>query len=242
MASTNSVKNCRFTLIELLVVIAIIAILAAMLLPALSAARERARTSNCLSNLKNIALASAMYSNDFGTTPTTPDSQAYVKASLAANDGNWVGLLSPYLSATNIGQDKQIFFCPSASPELDNRDKENNHHSSSYSANYHCAGRNLAVFATPSETMLYMDGMRIDKAKSVYGVIGSSYIYWVTTGDYSWGKDDLCRHGKNVNAVFTDGHAEAVAYDGLTQMAFRDSSRWVHKFWVYNGTKGFAEK
>jgi prepilin-type N-terminal cleavage/methylation domain-containing protein/prepilin-type processing-associated H-X9-DG protein len=78
MAANGKIKRCfpvkrnffmpiahTFTLIELLVVIAIIAILAAMLLPALQQARERARCSNCISNLKQYGLAMQFYSDNF---------------------------------------------------------------------------------------------------------------------------------------------------------------------------------
>ena len=63
---TDSIKKSHFTLIELLVVIAIIAILASILMPALSSARERAKSSTCVNNLKQCALMHQQYADDFG--------------------------------------------------------------------------------------------------------------------------------------------------------------------------------
>jgi prepilin-type N-terminal cleavage/methylation domain-containing protein/prepilin-type processing-associated H-X9-DG protein len=96
-----------FTLIELLVVIAIIAILAAILFPVFARAREKARQTSCLSNMKQLGLGLMMYCQDYDET--YPLSYYYFDPAAGGSSGyhHWSGVIGPYVKSWNL------YVCPS---------------------------------------------------------------------------------------------------------------------------------
>jgi prepilin-type N-terminal cleavage/methylation domain-containing protein/prepilin-type processing-associated H-X9-DG protein len=101
-----------FTLIELLVVIAIIAILAAMLLPALAAAKDKAKAIACNNNLGQLILATTIYEDEQKALTI-----GYPSGSESLNS-IWYLTLQPYLgrSYKTAGQTNKVFMCPSSIP------------------------------------------------------------------------------------------------------------------------------
>jgi prepilin-type N-terminal cleavage/methylation domain-containing protein/prepilin-type processing-associated H-X9-DG protein len=220
-------RSRGFTLIELLVVIAIIAILAAILFPVFAQAREAARKTQCLSNVKQIATAYMMYAQDFDehlpqhvtertADPGTPDT------AIARAPYSYKVKLFPYV------KNEGLFKCPSSpgwpAPQPGSwflADYGNNHNESNLISasqrDWYLANPNfgfneltpLSTIAFPAEFILAADAGRAAGTTSRGGLYPQP-----------WAFDDsalpenrqqarmLARHQGGANIAYADGHAK----------------------------------
>lgn len=198
-----------FTLIELLVVIAIIAILAAMLLPSLSKARDRARQSVCMSNLKQIGLVTIMYCDDNDDwLPFFYINEGAPYAPYGSTGTGWYLQLAPYFNLkTTLYQicssKPTVFTCPSHRVVFSS--------AGSWSVSY-APSQYTAYYGTPIPGTARF-GCKRNRIKR------PGYKVWLAetrAGVYSFNGPDFrpeytyiqWRHNDGCNHCYFDGHVE----------------------------------
>ena len=190
-----------FTLIELLVVIAIIAILAAILFPVFAKAREKARQTRCMSNLKQIGLAFIQYRTDYdGMSPASmagvvgEDMNGVVRSDLASYN-DWPLWVMAYV------RNKQIFWCPSGMADYSGSISGN------YTWNYDGTQRRLeSEIEFPSETYYVLE------AYDAFLISSDNTLAHLESGS-GYNRTDRygpARHNELFNVVFFDGHVKAL--------------------------------
>jgi prepilin-type N-terminal cleavage/methylation domain-containing protein/prepilin-type processing-associated H-X9-DG protein len=224
-SSAPRAASRAFTLIELLVVIAIIAILAAILFPVFAQARDKARSSTCLSNQKQTGLAYSMYAQDYDETFPFPYFQT--------TDQWWEDMINPYIKATNKGG---VLTCPSASSA-----------GFAYSMNEAMGGKALAYAANPADLILTADAPQAPRLRDkITGLTRANpfFIFTLAGSEGLWNGDvnfkslkglgdtaliqDLLnedsdkavgllrfRHTAGANVSFVDGHTRFVQRGGF---------------------------
>jgi prepilin-type N-terminal cleavage/methylation domain-containing protein/prepilin-type processing-associated H-X9-DG protein len=214
-------ENKGFTLIELLVVIAIIAILAAILFPVFAKAREKARQTACASNLKQIATAWQMYTQDYDETAcpsyyyTDGWKQEYAwdfhltYATGEVEDG----LLGPYTKSGAINR------CPSFLGNAWGRPHSGYAYNASYiggdssnSAPYMNTPARMAQIEKPSETAVFAECGYWDTTSNPAKIAATNYLRAPGDPAYSYVNAHVhFRHNGVANVAYADGHVKAVS-------------------------------
>ena len=206
--------GAAFTLIELLVVIAIIAILAAILFPVFAQARDKARQTACLSNMKQLGLGSAMYIQDYDET--IYPQWVWINQS-AGTQAWWFTLIDPYVKTgiQNQGQrsgpNRGVLVCPnykSSMPHPNPGGSFGQHPNGSYGPNGYIVGDagnggavfTLASIGSPSSLVLLGESMGTTRA-----IHGRDDMYDSSRADYILARG---RHSGGSNYAFVDGHAK----------------------------------
>lgn len=222
-----------FTLIELLVVIAIIAILAAILFPVFARARETARGANCKSNLKQIAMAVMMYTQDYeecfaartsssgsagAPGDVRPDVLGRANVNMPAIFSNWPVFYAPYI------KNGQVFLCPSGvkpnavipNPATPGQAAIIRNYAYNFDLLAPGALRpvSLAQLQQPAGTILALDARNsfcISSTNNMTNLRGNPCLGLQHTTN-----ERADRHNDTVNVAFCDGHVKAVKRDFLT--------------------------
>ncbi len=210
-----------FTLIELLVVIAIIAILAAILFPVFAKAREKARQSTCLSNVKQLTLGFMMYAQDY---------DEYIRSAYLpmpeSRYWSWMFGIEPYV------KNDQVFACPSESWAVGWGGKSPSPRLS-YGMNYSYLGYSSAQYTlgqikSPAETVLIADsGPHLLSSGTSISDSNTQYIYPASPDPPAAFPDRpfvrqhavYLRHNETANCGFVDGHAKACNRGFTTNLA-----------------------